>query len=360
MYARQLPTTSLSSVLIRRQCHRSPRRVHSSWNISPADTLTTASSTFSSYFTSNTHNKNDKGAQIHRDSYHNPLSPDVCHSQNGADCNVDKGHPCPVEQAQNLSPIVPPGARTVQVRGTNRRSVIQRALREQSIDVNYDHRAWQLHQQPWRNTRVWSPQEMWANSDLRRIMFPDVFQVGLVASGITYYNYLCSEAIKRVLDTDGDGDVSRAELRAGIDSGIVEAHYIMGTDFFITADMLTLSTTVPFTLTSMALGMMLTFRTQNCNARYNEARGLWGSMVNEGRALSSRVLSLVGTSHEPDSQVALAAKHMVQCIMTFSRTLKYHVTLDGHCPDLCIRMKMTDEEVNEAKGWALRQELANV
>ena len=82
-------------------------------------------------------------------------------------------------------------------------------------------------------------------------------------------------------------------------------------------------------------------------------------MVNEGRALSSRIMSLVG-SHPADSEVALAGVHAVKCVMTFSHVLKYHVTTDGHCPDLTIRLSMTDAEVNQAKGEAIRQELKTV
>lgn len=269
------------------------------------------------------------------------------------DENEDENKP------MRLTPDVPPRARTVQVRGTNRRSVITQYLRACSVDVNYDYRSWAEHNGPWRNIEVWSPRELWRNSDLRRIFFPDVAFTGLVAAGITYYNQLCASAVWLLLDTDGDGDVSVTELKAGIDAGLVEAHHIMGTDFFITSDMITLGTTIPFTLTSIALGMMLTFRTQNCNARYNEGRQVWGGMVNEGRALSSRIMAIVGR-YPKDSEVAKAGTHAVKLIMTFSRALKYHVTTDGHCPDLSIRLSMTDSEVSELKAEALRQELATV
>ena len=258
-----------------------------------------------------------------------------------------------------LAPDVPPNSLTVQVRGTNRRSAIIQYLRACSVDVNYDYRSWAMHNDAWRNFNVWRPSVLFRNSDMRRILFPDVAFTGLVAAGVTYYNYLCACKVWLELDTDGDGEVSVAELKEGIEAGLVEAHHIMGTDFFITSDMLTLSTTIPFTMTSIALGMMLSFRAQNCNARYNEARQVWGSMVNEGRALSSRIMALVG-SHPADSEVALAGVHAVKCVMTFSHVLKYHVTTDGHCPDLTIRLSMTDAEVNQAKGEAIRQELKTV
>ncbi|KAL7528728.1 hypothetical protein ACHAWF_002678 [Thalassiosira exigua] len=274
---------------------------------------------------------------------------------------ADEPPPSPAkgERCINLYPDVPRGARTVQVRGTNRRNAVIQYLRACSVDVNYDYRSWAAHSGPWRNLEVWNPRELCRNSDMRRILFPDVLQVGVVAAGITYYNQLCARDVWLKLDTDGDGDVSTAELKAGIDAGLVEAHHIMGTDFFIASDMIMIGTTVPFTLTSMALGMVLAFRTQNCNARYNEARALWGGMVNEGRALSSRILALV--SNQPkDSVVAKNAVHAVKCLMTFSHALKYHVTTDGHCPGLKIRLDMTDAEVNDAKARALRQELETI
>merc|ERR1719375_2445539 len=101
---------------------------------------------------------------------------------------------------------------------------------------------------------------------------------------------------------------------------------------------------------------MLTFRTQNCNARYVEARMHWGAMVNETRALSARILALVPPGRE-DSEVGKARVHALKCIMTFPHTLKYHLTVDGFCPDLPIQQSMSDAEVNAVKGVALRKEL---
>jgi len=46
--------------------------------------------------------------------------------------------------------------------------------------------------------------------------------------------------------------------------------------------------------------------------------------------------------------------------MTFPRTLKYHLTPDGFCPDLDITTEMTDAEVDAAKAVVLRKELASV
>merc|ERR1719476_545504 len=46
--------------------------------------------------------------------------------------------------------------------------------------------------------------------------------------------------------------------------------------------------------------------------------------------------------------------------MTFPHTLKYHLTVDGFCPDIKIRREMTDAEFNASKHVALNKELATV
>ena len=131
----------------------------------------------------------------------------------------------------------------------------------------------------------------------------------------------------------------------------------MGTEFFTAPGMLMLNDVLPFSMTALALGMLLTFRAQNCNARYQEARGLWGACVNESRATTARLLALAGSS---DAAPRRAATHAVKLVMTFPRTLKYHVTVDGFCPDLQIEREMADAEINAIKGEALRAELASI
>lgn len=227
------------------------------------------------------------------------------------------------------------------------------------VDVNFDFRSWADHNGPMRNMREWAPHNILKSPDIRRTLFPDVAGVGFTAGALVLYNHMIARRVWQVLDTNGDGNVSNAELKEGIASGLVEAHQAMGTNFFIAPDMIFLQDTQPFTLTSLALGMMLTFRTQNCNARYTEARVLWGAMTNESRALSARILALAGLQ-PVDVQAKKAVTHAVKLVMTFSRTLKYHVTVDGFCPDLKIERQMSDAEINAAKGGALRKELASV
>ena len=231
-----------------------------------------------------------------------------------------------------------------------------RWLRSPTIDVNFDHRSWASHTGYLRNFKLWSPVHFFTSIDFKRIVFPDVLQIALVSGTLTYYNNLCANRVWKTLDTDGDGTVSVQELKDGIDAGLVEAHHILGTDFFITPDMLMLNTMVPFTITSLALGMMLSFRSQNCYKRYDDARKLWGAMINETRALSSRILSFVPAQSE-NTEVTRAANHSVKLIMTFPIMLKYHITVDGHCPEIDIDMETTDAEIEDAKRDALRKEL---
>jgi predicted membrane chloride channel (bestrophin family) len=132
----------------------------------------------------------------------------------------------------------------------------------------------------------------------------------------------------------------------------------MGAEFFLNNAMLILPMT-PFTLTSVCIGFLLTFRTQNCNARYVEARTLWGAMVNESRALSSRI-SARFASDPAHSAVARSRNHAVKCIATLPYTLKYHLTADGFCPALNVSTDMSDAEIDAAKGDVMRQELADV
>ena len=270
-------------------------------------------------------------------------------------------------EPMQLAPPIPPGVLRVEVPGSESSrftkgwwGAILRGIRGGGmVDVNFDFRKWGDHVGPMRNLMEWAPRNMWHSPDIRRTLFPDVFQVGLTATALTLYNQMVANSVLQTLDVNGDGEVSASELRAGIESGAIEAHMIMGTNFFTCPDMIFLHDAQPFTMTSLALGMLLTFRAQNCNARYTEARGLWGAMTNESRAVSARILALA-SSHPAHSPAATAATHAVKLVMTFPRTLKYHVTIDGFCPDLNVDVEMSDAEINAAKGVALRAELASV
>jgi predicted membrane chloride channel (bestrophin family) len=216
---------------------------------------------------------------------------------------------------------------------------LMRWLTMSQVDVNYDFRCWASHQDIFGSIRNWSPRAIYESMYLRRIFFPHIFFVGLSSSALCAYNHSLEHMYKM-------GEHGEA------------VHEAMGTEFDLNNAMLLLPM-MPFTLTSVCMGFMLTFRTQNCNARYVEGRQLWGAMINESRAVSSRISSRFA-SEPPGSAAARARVHAVKCVMTFPHTLKYHLTADGFCPDLEIDLQMTDAEVEAAKAVALRKELASI
>ena len=262
---------------------------------------------------------------------------------------------------EQMRPKPKPGMYTVMVPGASVRfhsGVVGKLLKyigSTIVDVSFDFRSWAIHTGPFRHFKLWVVPKHF--SDMRRIWFPDVAFVTLIASAVTYYNHLVAEKVQKMLDVNQDGHISTAELNAGMEAGLIEARHMMGTDFFITSDMLQLATT-PFTLTSITLGMMLTFRTQNCNARYEEARRLWGSLINESRALGARILALVPPK-DRETPAHRATVHALKCIMTFSHTLKFHLTVCGHCPAL---QPLIDSggDVDALNNAALRQELETI
>ncbi|EOD31141.1 hypothetical protein EMIHUDRAFT_55324, partial [Emiliania huxleyi CCMP1516] len=85
-------------------------------------------------------------------------------------------------------------------------------------------------------------------------------------------------------------------------------------------------------LPSVALGLLITFRTNTANMRYNEARCLWGEIVNTSRDITRIALQWLPQSNDDKFGKAQSAK---VCRMTkaFSIVLKYHLTIDGGNPD---------------------------
>ncbi|CAK0839590.1 unnamed protein product [Prorocentrum cordatum] len=196
--------------------------------------------------------------------------------------------------------------------GTNR---VKRWLRGISIDSSYDFRRWRKHQEAFRHLNLWRPRAMVKSDNIRRLLFPDLALVGLLCLPLE-----C------------------------------------------------------FTITSVALGLLATFKTQTCYNRFiSGGRNLWGQLINESRALGSRVLSRVGRPTGQDAQVLQSLQRGLhsekavverakQCalklIRTFPVTLKYHLTEDGCNPHIEIGAHMPEAEVRAAVAVALRAELS--
>lgn len=54
--------------------------------------------------------------------------------------------------------------------------------------------------------------------------------------------------------------------------------------------------TVPLTIIGASLGILLGFRSNEAYNRYNEARTLWGSIVNASRTLTRQILTLISSN----------------------------------------------------------------
>merc|ERR1711879_1008290 len=90
-----------------------------------------------------------------------------------------------------------------------------------------------------------------------------------------------------------------------------------------------------FTLTSVALGLLVTFKTQTCYTRFTEGRALWGKLIQQSRCLASRILTRVPDQGPQTSQARMKALKLVR---TLPITLKYHLTEDGCNPHIEIQL----------------------
>ena len=112
----------------------------------------------------------------------------------------------------------------------------------------------------------------------------------------------------------------------------------------------------PIVLPSVALGLLITFRTNTANMRYNEARCLWGEIVNTSRDITRIALQWMPQSKDDAFGKAQAAK---VCRMTkaFSIVLKYHLTIDGGNPDGTRLEVERDDLIKGEGGPILKKEL---
>lgn len=201
-------------------------------------------------------------------------------------------------------------------------NAVQKWFRQISVDVSYDFRRWRSHQSPWRNAKLWSPRRIVGSDNIRRLVFPDLTAVCVVSSSVCYYN-------------------------------------AFGTQWF-GGEILYLPFEC-FSLTSVALGLLVTFKTQTSYARFIEGRSLWGLTINESRALSSRILSRMNAATVSDDGklvVQIAQQHAVKLVRSFAFTLKYHLTEDGCNPHISIKPDSKDPEVQRAQDAQLKEALS--
>jgi predicted membrane chloride channel (bestrophin family) len=171
-----------------------------------------------------------------------------------------------------------------------------------------------------------SPFTIAKSATFRRLLFPDLFVVLATSSAVTYWNVLCVDASSTVAKVAGN---------------TIDLH-----DSMITLP------AMPFTLSAVALGLLVTFRTQAGHARYVDARKDWGSIINVTRDLASRCLTRYTRSADK--------LYAVRLTQTFAIALKYHLTEDGWLSDTACNKGSTAAELEQRKSARMRQELQAV
>jgi len=117
----------------------------------------------------------------------------------------------------------------------------------------------------------------------------------------------------------------------------------------------------PFSLSALAVGLLVTFRTQTSYGRYKEACQIWSSVRSSSRELCARILANVPTPRSKASMTRDVLKKRdigAKLAQTFCHTLKYHVTLDGGDADVMARVHDLREDcITACKRENLRDEL---
>lgn len=198
---------------------------------------------------------------------------------------------------------------------------MQKWLRSFSIDISCDFPRWRKHQSPWRNLKLWTPKNIVRSDNIRRLLYPDLTASFVISGGVCYYNLVVTKWL--------ESDMVHLPLEC-------------------------------LSLTSVALGLLVTFKTQMSYARFIEGRNLWGLMINDTRAMASRIMARVpGHGGDVDNPiVANGQRHAVKLIRTLPFTLKYHLTEDGCNPHILIRKESSDPQVQKSQEAELKEALS--
>eukprot|EP00943_MAST-04B_sp_MAST-4B-sp1_P001276 g1276.t1 len=141
----------------------------------------------------------------------------------------------------------------------------------------YDFEAWQKHESPFRNFR--HLKYLIFSKTFRRIL-PNLVWIGGLSSALSYYNAVIVPEL--------------------------------GSDIITFAPL-------PLTMTGTALGLLLVFRTQSSNTRFNSAREKWGSCINHARVL----LRMNQTYIAPKDKNVSA--NVARLMKSFPKTLYFHL-----------------------------------
>eukprot|EP00948_MAST-09A_sp_MAST-9A-sp1_P002908 g2908.t1 len=205
---------------------------------------------------------------------------------------------------------------------------------EPSRDDNYDFKNWEHHTNRFRFFRhvFLIP----SSSSFRRIFFPNLTAVALSSYAVTHWN-----TVLTAYHDKPDSMLYRL------------AHF--GDDFYFNSLIIKYGSVlefpmVPLTMTATVLGLLLVFRTNASHARFDTARGHWGSVINHTRVLLRLVDSYIPaelhtldrTLAEPKSRCS--RDQMIKLIKSFPKTLLFHLSKDGDITkDGCL---ITDSKFN--------------
>jgi ion channel-forming bestrophin family protein len=126
----------------------------------------------------------------------------------------------------------------------------------------------------------------------------------------------------------------------------------------VTEDVIVDLTTVPFTLTGVALSIFLGFRNNAAYDRWWEGRKLWGGLVNSTRTTARQILTLIGPSDlramPAEERTALLAlrKELVYRVIAFTHALR--LALRDHDDLTDLEPLLSSEEIEELRGQANR------
>jgi len=182
---------------------------------------------------------------------------------------------------------------------------IRRDRRCPRREVSFGVDEWALHKSVWRHWRhIFSEA---SSSTLQRLSFPALAVIGFSASSVTAYNTVVADAAAGV-----------AELALPA---------------------------LPFTISSLVLGLLTTFRTNAAHDRFDSARGAWGEVINASRDLLRETRLWIP---EEEDQ-----RRMATLVKAFPITLNFFLTTDGGHHML----KCRDPDIDEISLQELYAEL---
>ncbi|EOD40027.1 hypothetical protein EMIHUDRAFT_439805 [Emiliania huxleyi CCMP1516] len=170
------------------------------------------------------------------------------------------------------------------------------------IDLNHSHEDWARRESSDRHIR--HVLTTFRSATFRRLLYPDLAVTTSISASVVLHNLLVAWEHEHTMTVES-----------------IERH---GFDLLLHHEMITLPVE-PFTMLSVALGLVLSVRTNRAYERFIEARVLLGSMTNVCRDLASRFMAREGG----DAEAEQARRHAVCLVAAFAHTMKFHLTVDG-------------------------------